>query len=73
MLTPREALVDVDARDREVSDQPLRAASAGTGEPPEITGAAPVNAPPEPPQDGPEDTPPLGDREPPIDLSLIHI
>ena len=66
MLTPREALADVDARDREVSNQPSLVASAGTGEPPEITGAAPEEPPPEPPQETSEDTP-MPDRDPPID------
>ena len=69
-LIPREALADVDARDREVSNQPLLGASAGTGEPPETTGAAPEEPPQEPPQEALEDTPMLG-RDPPINREGI--
>ena len=54
VLTPRGASADVgnqrDSRNREVEDQPSLAASAGTGESPEVSGATPEEPTPQPPQ-----------------------
>ena len=70
VLTPRGALADVDSRDREVSNQPWLAASAGTGDSPEVSGATPEEPMPEPPQ--PEDTPVLdGDRPEVVSRILV--
>ena len=58
VLTPRGASADVenqrDAATERSEDQPSLAASAGTGESPEVSGATPEEPTPQPPQ--PEDT-----------------